>query len=207
MSLTYQRPDLGGSLRQGEILKDVWELRPRDPAGEPAEDSVPKIEPIYHPLAIIVAAACDLEQDFKVRFPAAADDPPRTPEALELRHETIPYITICTLFTEEEIRKARNLNYERFKLVRQNDNPRYHKLRHGRIGVWSSTSIEEPLFLDFRKAFAIPTAGIYGAIDTGDIVRLAVLPPLFAQDLVQRYHSYLSRVGLPDDVTATTPQG
>ena len=196
MSPRYDEPVAGGPLRQGEILENVWELKSRDPASEPEPDAAPNVEPIHPPLSIVISPACDLDQDHKVRFPEDHESAP-TPTEFESRHETVPYVSINTLYDEAEIRSARNLSSDLWKRVRQNDNQRYHRLSPGPIGTIGS--IDEPLYLDFRKTIAIPTDGLYTAITSGKVRRIAVLLPLYAQDMSQRYHAYLSRVGLPDE--------
>ncbi len=79
--------------------------------------------------------------------------------------------------------------------IRKGNRPRFHSLAEATVG--EGEGLPE-LFIDFRKAFAIPTLSLYGAIGAGAVQRVAVVQPVYLYDLIHRYHSYHSRVGLPD---------
>ena len=54
------------------------------------------------------------------------------------------------------------------------------------------------LFLDFKKSMTLPASNLYEGIRNGELRRGAVIPPIYVHDLVQRFYSFMSRVGLPD---------
>lgn len=190
-----------GPLQQGEILAGVWELRPMHPASKPAPNTNPPVVPIPHDLVVVLTAACDLEQDYRIRFPA--DTEPLTPEDIDSQRRSLQYVLLCDLYRESEIRPQLP---ESWKRVSQNQEQRYHRLFGGPIAD-SERAIPEPLYLDFLKAVALPAEALYLALDAKSISRVAVVPHIHVHDLIQRFFSFLSRVGLPDEPALSPPPG
>ena len=54
------------------------------------------------------------------------------------------------------------------------------------------------LFLDFKKALALPTALLYQVAQEGTVERVAIVPPIYLHDLIHRFYNFLSRVAVPD---------
>lgn len=191
MPFTYEPcPPNDGPLSQGEILGDVWEYRLEHPATEPSE-SPPPFRPVCHPLMIVLTAACDLEWDHSLR---ARSGTPDVDASLENEPSHVPYVFLCDLYGEAEVR-PRAPGSDIWKRMRQNQDERYHRLEGAFI---SGTTEQLPeLYLDFKKTIALPTATLYVAISKGGVRRIAVVPPVFVHSLVQRYYSFLARVGTP----------
>jgi hypothetical protein len=53
------------------------------------------------------------------------------------------------------------------------------------------------IYLDFKKALALPTRQVYEGLRVKGIPRLAVVPPIFLHDALHRFYGYLSRVAVP----------
>jgi hypothetical protein len=86
---------------------------------------------------------------------------------------------------------------ENWKRIRQNQDERFHQLAGAPINGPQAASLP-PLFLDFKKTFTVPTSALYSAIQAQGVERVALIPPVFLQDLMHRYFGFHSRVGLPE---------
>ena len=79
----------------------------------------------------------------------------------------------------------------------QNQDERYHHL--GSSAVVGSPEKELPdFYLDFKKSLTLPTHWLYQGLESSLVARLAVMPPIYLQDLMHRFYSFLGRVGVPD---------
>lgn len=205
MSLVYREPPSSGPLIQGEILADIWEYRPvrgavQIPADEPAE-----VQPISHQLVIVMSPLCDLEWDYQARFGEAtavavtdASSEASEPPPVERVHpRLIPHVLLCEVYQETDIRDRPSLNANLWNRITQNQDERYHHLEPGPVGEPSVRDLPD-LYLDFKKAFALPTEALYMGLDAGSARRVAVVPPVYIHDLMHRFYGFLSRVGIPD---------
>lgn len=174
--MIYDPPPLEGALLQGEILEDVWEHRALTTA-PPEEGNVP-LQSLLHPLAIVLTAVCDLEQDYNARFLEEAEPSENDPRL-------VAYVLLCDLFNENEIRSRIPPGSQFFKRVRQNQDARYHCLLEAEIRGRSRGLADR--FLDFKAAFALPTAALYQGIRGSSISRVAVLPPIYIHDFMHRF--------------------
>ncbi len=169
-------------ITQGDILRDLTH------AVVEVDGNVYAID---LPYAIVVTQDCDLEQ--------AADSigplPAKPPESTQF----LPNVTLLPCFPGIQLREGEHLkdafnivqpriNSDRWKLVRQNLNPRYHFLS----GV--QTMQVPDLAIDFKLVFSIPSRVLKREYPN---TYLATLNELFREDLSQRYCSYASRIGLP----------
>ena len=190
MPLVYQTSPENGSLEQGELLEDIWEHRAALPFMEFTGNEVVSFDSIHHALMMVMTAVCDLEQDYNVRNRGEVDE--RDPGI-------VPHVLLCEVFSSEggalwgrpglESRQDR-------RRVFQNQNERYYYLPPSK----TTDEHEIPgIVLDFKKSLALPTHLIYAGLQPNGIRRLGVLPPIYVHDVIQRYYSYLSRVGTPDD--------
>lgn len=186
MSLRYQSPPTSGALRQGEVIRGLVEHRIVAPAGEIAPATVLTTDPIKRRLVVVMTADCDLLQDFNARG---------TSDSEELPH-VIPHALLFDLYDPAEIR-PRAGSTDLWKRVRQNEDQRYHTLAAADVGESASAAIPE-LCIDFRKGFGIPLAQIYEALRMGLVERVALVPDIWIQQLMQRCYNYLGRVGLPE---------
>ncbi len=197
MPLKYDIPPNPGPLAQGELLRDIWEHRPRQaPIGFP-EGFGFHINSIHHSLMIVMTAACDLEQDYRARFPDGLAEGPYVPTTLCENNPTlVPHVLLCEAYLEGEIR-SRIKGSDIWKRIRQNQDERYHHFESAPIGDSYGAAFPD-LYLDFKKTLALPTSNMYDGLRTGGVKRVAVVPAVHVHDLIHRYYGFLSRVGLPD---------
>ena len=175
MPFTYGDPPDDGSLRQGEILRNVIEYQPT------ATTSPIPIQPLTHPLVVAMTNGCDLEREFEARGGGSA-----SPSA---------HVLLCDLH-DEVVMRPRFTGSKLWKRVRQNQDERYHRLDG--LAEAEDGDAEDGLYMDFRAAFSQPLSIVYSEIQEGTACRTAVVPPVYLQDLLHRFYSYLSRVALPD---------
>jgi len=190
VSFCYLEPPSSSALRQGEILLDVLEYRP---TGFPKDlDSNPSIEfeSVNHRRVFVVSQDCDLLSDYKVRPQQASGD-----ESSE-HSNVLPHVVLCEVYEGEEIRFKIG-GSDLWRRIKQNQDERYHCLPEGPIGDGQSGQLPE-LFLDFKKTLSLPTGGLYQAIGSGAIRRIAVVPPYHMQGLVHRLYSFHGRVALSE---------
>lgn len=196
MAFWYNVPTIPGPLLQGEILGDLWEHRPLYPPVEIPEGSSPQVNSVHHPLMIVMTAVCDLEQDFKIRFPdEASQSDYRSSNIHQNDPGLVPHVLLCEVFKEDEIR-LQIKGSDIWKRVRQNQDERYHHLPSADVGNPTVRELPE-LYLDFKKNIALPTSSLYDGLQGGQVRRVAVVPPVFVHDLIHRCYGFLSRVGLP----------
>ncbi len=178
---------------QGDILRDItfleWDLNERNPTKSPVIDK-------YLPYIVILTQDCDLEQDFDNRQEDEA----------EKQDKFLQSILVCPAYIEDQFRKGthlegfklvmENFNSERFKIIRGNNNPRYHFLQKAPDPDYQIPN----LVLDFKHYYTMPVPVLYKLYRRHYV---ASLNELFREALSQRFSYYLSRVGLPIE----TPNG
>ncbi len=192
MALVYEPSAPGGPIRQAELLSNVEEYQVElDDQGSSEALGFIRVE---HPLVVVVSQDCDLEQDFNLRHPAG--DQVITSEEADARATALPYVLMCEGYGEEELggHLPDSFGSKDFRRIRQNQNERYHCLEEGRLGSPEETI--EPLFFDFRRHFSLPSAGLYGQLDRGQVARRGRVPVYHLHDLVHRFFGYLSRVAI-----------
>ena len=192
MPLEYQTPPTSGHLRQGEILRDVFENRADCAATQPEINPV-SVQPRVHPLTIVMSAQCDLLWDWEERSQPNAE---RIAE--ESLPRLIPHVLLCDLFTEDEIRSSHGMNSTLWTGVKKNQNERYHHLPAARIG--DSGQLGD-LYIDFKKVYGIPTGNLYKALNSSSVrrvARVAVVPGPYVHDIIHRFYAFQSRVAVPD---------
>lgn len=196
VEVTYLPPG-DGALLQGEILADVWMHTPDVEATKLDEGSTIEVVSTGPALIIVLNNECDLLYDYQARF-TEGHDANNVP--IQFQHKTLPFITACQQYTEEEIRKAEGSpirHSDLWKRVKRNQDERYHRLPSPLAEKnEAETSL---LYMDFKKVLALPTISVYRGIDRVDgIQRIAVLPPPFVYDLAHRFYGYLSRIAVPE---------
>jgi hypothetical protein len=189
--LQYLNPP-GVRLVQGEILGPVWEYVPRQPPIEvPAEQAEVPVRGIRHERMVVLSQDCDLLQDFNLRFPGG--DLTSEPVDLEADPRAIPSVFLCEAF--EDLR-SRVAGGDIFRRAQRNQDERYHALPEAPVG---DTGTDLPgLFLDFRKVIALPTPFVYEGLRSHGVSRIAIVPPFYIHDLVQRCWSYHARVAIEE---------
>lgn len=193
MPFSYLPPPSDGSLRQGEILSGIIEHRAVICAQPLEERNVP-VESIPHHLAVILSADCDLEQDFNTRFlRKSLADGSQSTSVDESDHHLFPYIAVCDLFPPSHVRGRFN-HKELWKRVVQNQDERYHHFVDQGCNIQSLSDV----YIDFKKAFALPIMAVYRSIIDKQVQRVALVPEIYLHDLMHRYYSFLSRIAVPD---------
>lgn len=189
MPFRYDPPPPSGSLVQGEILQGVWEHRPLLPPTEVEEGTKLRYTSVHHEMTVILNPWCDLAWDFNGRENMeVANDFESDPKA-------VPYVFLCDAFEASTIRGRESVNSGVWKVIKNNRDTRYHHLAAAELSDGSSSLPE--LCLDFKKAFALPTAQLYEGLNTG-VTRVAIIPRVYREDLMVRFGYFLARVSLDD---------
>ena len=179
----YAPAPAGGRLWQGEILSNVIEIR-RAPE-ELGLEQPTEVERLVHPYALVMTPDCDLEQDFNARQDASA------PES-----RLVPHVLLCEVREAEELRGSRALTSKLWTRVRQNQDERYqylHRVSPAEDMVGEGLPV---LALDFKRILTLPTDELYAQI--GPVVgRRALLVDRYLFEVMQRFYSFQSRVGVP----------
>lgn len=180
------------ALRQGEILGPVWTHRIPRPAHRLPDGDTHPVESEEHPLMIVLHADCDLERDYEQRDSSSGQlRPEQKPMGV------LPGVILCDLFFDADIRPRLAPGREEHRRASQNQNERFHHLSPA--GIEGGGEGLPDLYLDFKRTLIEPPEAIYGAIISGGIHRVAIVPPPYLQDLTHRFFGFHSRVGLPDD--------
>jgi hypothetical protein len=190
MPLVYE-PPADGQVRQAELLTSVLEYQPARP--DAASDGI-AFRQVKHPLIVVMSQDCDLEQDFNIRLPSDADPLPL--DEAENHRNALTHMLLCDAYTESELtqRLPDSFGSKERRFLAQNQNERYHRLDQAKI---DGTDTEvDPLFIDFRRHFGVPSSHIYQQFADDTAGRLARLPVYYLHDLVDRFYGYLARVAI-----------
>ncbi len=182
-------PAAAGPLRQGEILSgfqqhvlNIDKLK----VGEVVLDS------ITHPLVIVLAQDCDLEQDYNRRRDGKTD-------------QLSASVLFCAVDSADKVRGRSDLNTKEWKVATQNTNPRYHYLRDVLPTEDAAGQGLAPMAIDFKEYFALPTSEAYYWAEHA--TRRTRLESPYVEHLCTRFAWYISRVALPIDHHAELPEG
>ncbi|MGQ0714402.1 MAG: hypothetical protein ACT4PJ_11830 [Gemmatimonadaceae bacterium] len=191
MPFTFDPPPNEGALRQGEILGEVWVHQPLAPATAIQADG-PLVASTNHRFMVVLHADCDLLQDYNER-----DRARKAGAAVDQSHPSlVPQVLLCDAYEESHARSRVGAS-DLWRRIRQNQDERYHHIQSAAIANVQGPAFP-PLILDFRRTFAIFTEALYAPLETGEIHRLSLIPPVYLHDLMHRFFGYHSRVGLPD---------
>ena len=197
MPLCYLPPQVS-ALRQGEILGDVYEHVPQFPPIRVEEGQPIPINSIYHEYLVVMSPDCDLEWDFKARYP----DPESQERLISLTEiskvsSIIPQVFLAEGYKIERIVAQVARGTDIWRRIEQNQDERYHHLVASPIGTPPIGELPD-LYIDFKKSLSIPTQSIYDGIRINGVRRLALIPEIYIHHLMHRYYGFLSRVALPD---------
>lgn len=181
MPLEYEpAPASTERLRQGQLLRGIVEFRSN--VAHTVDE--PSLEVLEHPLAVVLTADCDLEQDFNARS-----------EPFEAGNRRIlPGVLFCDLFQEEQIRPDFVGLSDIWKRAVHNQDERYHCL--GEALVAGSNQSLPKFLLDFKRTMIIPSAAVYGSLAVGAIVPVACVSGEYLYDLMHRFFTFQSRIGV-----------
>jgi hypothetical protein len=133
---------------------------------------------------------CDLEQDKQNRSSAESKN----------QDKFLQSVLLCPAYPAADIRAGTHLsdenlvmerlNSDRWKVVKGNNNARYHYLpEHPDYQIPESV-------IDFKHYFTVPREKISTTLKLQR--RIGSVGELFREDLSLRFAQYLSRIGLPD---------
>ncbi|MFW9942555.1 MAG: hypothetical protein ACFFFT_16065 [Candidatus Thorarchaeota archaeon] len=147
---------------------------------------------IHLPYIVVVSQDCDLK--FGVKKEAWYDQE----EAFQ-DNQFLPNVLFLPAFNTESAREGRHLekifkikqdrfDSNKWKLIKQNQNIRYHYLP-------SYLNFQIPdLIIDFKNYYSLPTSLFFKQFDN---CYLATVNELFREELSQRFSNYLNRIGTP----------
>jgi hypothetical protein len=172
---------------QGDILRDLelieW-ATVRDT--EPKEINLQKR---VLPYAVVLSQECDLHQDLQNRNNLAK------PTQDKYLHSVLLGPAYPSLAVKDGTHlaklgvKCEKWNTERWRLVEQNNNDRYHFLP-------GAGSLQIPdIVIDFKHFITAPRAVL---LNLKPNTYIASLGQLFRENLSQRFANFLSRIALPD---------
>lgn len=185
MPFEYEPSPKDKALLQGEILFGVHEFVADVPAQVLPSGLEITFNTVEHNLAMVMNPACDLEWDYVSRFTG-----PQKPQ------NELAQVFLCDVYEEADIRHRSSLNSSLFRNVKSNQNERYHHLQEAPIA--NHDRVLPDLYMDFKNVFGIATLSIYRALESGGIDRIAVVPPVYVQHLMQRFYNFRGRIALPD---------
>ena len=109
----------------------------------------------------------------------------------------MPHILLLEAYDQEKPIKARIAKPDIWEQVEKNEHKRYHCF--DKAAITDGTAEIPTLYYDFKKPIAIPSVSIYEGIRLNKIVRVAIIPPPYIYDFIQRFVSFFGRIGLPSD--------
>src|SRR5688572_30162624 len=111
----YTRSNLEESLRQGEILTGLIQLRVRFSS---IDQSDPVLDTIIHPYAVVITEDCDLAQDYAAR---SKDN--------LLSDKILPAILFCEATTAVALKDRESIDARIWNRAKINKDERYHFLQ------------------------------------------------------------------------------
>lgn len=183
--MTYKRRKQLSRVSQGDIYRDVEFVE-----YVVEKEGIIEVSKIVFPLVIVLTQDCDLEQDYKIRYPKI---PPQNKDKLILSVLVAPIYNVEHVYSGEHLNQLgidmRNIprNRTEGEFLVSNQLPRYHYLIPDELPI-------APSVIDFKHYFSVNVE--YLKTKNSDLV--CQVPPLFREDISQRFASYLARIGLPE---------
>lgn len=181
-----------GPLRQGEIISGVVQTF-LDPESIFTDEGF-RFVTTSHPFSIVITQDCDLDWDYKFR------NPDEFPEHTVSEDKAIHNLLLCMAFTAEEIRndrKARAINSDLWKLIRQNKIERYQFLEQVSPTDDAKGDGLPELTVDFKHYFSIRADELYLRIKSNEAMRRCKLKTPYMEHFIKRLYFYQGRVALP----------
>jgi hypothetical protein len=197
MALAYESAEVGGPLRQGEVLGPIVHHQAVFPPRRlPAGTNIAVRSTVFD-LVVVLSPDCDLTWDHDMRFLDFWDDDENVIVHPNEHTRGVDQVLMCRLHNYGEIRPRFHNQGNVWGRVVGNQDERYHHLDGAPVAE-SPGFYLHPLFIDFKKATSMPTDELYDGVLSGDIERVALLPAYYIHDLIHRFYGFLSRVALPD---------
>ncbi len=153
------------------------------------------------PYSVAMSQECDLAQDESSRMAIQESASESGGEDEDIGHDKILLtVLMCPAYPADKLREGKHLvelgramenhSSKPWRLIKSNQNPRYHFMAR-----WRSLQVPE-LVVDFKHFFTVPIELLLHRYGTNKnyVARLA---PLYREDLSQRFAAYLARVGVP----------
>ena len=173
-------------ISQGDIFRDIDYLEYYS-----IEKGIIEISIISFPTVIVLTQDCDLAQDYTFR-----SEEKSTNDKLLISVLVAPLYNAAFVFNGEHLsdlgytmQKFTGKSETAIKDVKNNKNPRYHYFDFG------SESPLPPSIVDFKHYFSININYLESIRNSH---RLFPVMELYREDISQRFSSFLSRIGLPD---------
>lgn len=174
-------------VRQGDLLRDVEYIEYVSERSGTIE-----VSKIVFPLVVVLTQDCDLEQDYRLRW---SRNPPSTQDKKLLSVIVAPLYNVEHVYdgvhlSELDI-QMQTINKRRTagNYLVTNQNPRYHYLEFPKdVPV-------VPSVIDFKHYFTCNVEYLKVLKRDGFVCTLS---DMYVADLLQRFASFLSRVGLPE---------
>jgi len=147
---------------------------------------------------IILTQECDLQWDFAARFTSTESKSDYSPQAKEIDTDRscVSHIVMCDVYEEATIRSYLIKGSEIWNRLPP------HLVSEQTAEEGDNTYAEvaySDLFIDFKRALALPTRQLYEGLSHSLIPRHGIVPPIYLHDLLHRAHGYWSRVALPEE--------
>ena len=196
MPLCYDPPVIG-ALRQGELLANVWVHSVSYPSVALADGERAPIDSVVHAYLFVMSPDCDLDWDFKSRTEMSATTD-LAGNGIIPPHKTMFHVLVCDAYEGEHIRGPEGLvnSSQQWRRVIENQELRFHYFPSAVVA--NQGREVSALCVDFKRSFGLPVEQLYAGIRMEGVNRVARVPPIFLQNLIQRYYSFLSRVGIPE---------
>lgn len=178
---------VGSRIRQGDIYRDIEFV---ESASE--QDGEIEISVIRFPLCIVLSQDCDLE----------GENSRRVENKTNADNKFLLSTVLAPLYNFDHFRIGEHLSNLQLRLedfgprkkskcnfIVTNQNPRYHYL-----SIPPGHRIVQELVVDFKHYFTVPFDYLESRRGSNFVV---AVKELYREDIVQRFASFLSRIGLP----------
>ena len=175
---------------QGDIFKDI-----KIPIYEG------RLNIVESGFLVVLSQDCDLNQDYYSRIEMLEINFDESDKKISsFNNRRIPSILVCPAYPANQVLQGTHLNFlgiemskigkekdTRWKLITQNEIPRYHYLKSGEFNTSN-------LVIDFKRYYTISRDYLYSVSKDS---YMCSLNELYRERLSQRFVNYLSRIGLP----------
>ena len=189
--------DAASSLRQGEILSDLMQMRIDLESIHTQRAENYSLTGFIHPYAIIVSQDCDLEQDFNFRFKARGSE----------RHR-LPSILFCEMMTADDLVHGSRQGsiFKSRTAVRNfqnNDDYRFHFIQEIPSQFDALAEGLPELGVEFKRYFSMPAGEVYRRIELSHAQRRCRLKSPYLEHFCDRFHTFNNRIALPEQYEST----
>ena len=182
---------------QGDIISEVDYIeRVSEKSG------VIEVHKIRFPLVVVLTQDCDLEQDYRVRFPSV-EKPSATQDKYLMSVLVAPLYNVEHVYEGEHLSELQqhmakiNRRATEGRNLTQNERPRYHYIE------FPSTVPVVPSVVDFKHYFSVNGEDLRAVKKRKFVCRVS---ELYREDLCLRFANYLARIGLPDVISPKKPK-